>query len=125
MKLKTLKELGASEYEIETYEKIKSMRNNRNVKELILSYYNMPILFIAMFFSIAVSMIIDIYLLIRINSIHNFVTEITFNDSLTIITLLFIINALPVAFMLISLVSVAIHEQYSKKIDDIKKEIYK
>jgi hypothetical protein len=125
MKLKTLKELGISEAEIQIYEKVRKTRNERNIKELIHNFYDLPIFYFIIFSSACVSTLFSIWFFITINNQLNLIKSISFDTSWLLIAYLFALNGLTIVIFLISLFCVGVYHLGSIRKKQIEEEIYK
>jgi hypothetical protein len=125
MKLKTLKELGISEAEIQIYEKVRKTRNERNIKELIHNFYDLPIFYFIIFSSACVSTLFSIWFFITINNQLNLIKSISFDTSWLLIAYLFALNGLTIVIFLISLFCVGVYHSGSIRKKQIEEEIYK
>jgi hypothetical protein len=125
MKLKTLKELGIIEAEIQIYEKVRKTRNERNIKELIHNFYDLPIFYFIIFSSACVSTLFSIWFFITINNQLNLIKSISFDTSWLLIAYLFALNGLTIVIFLISLFCVGVYHLGSIRKKQIEEEIYK
>lgn len=124
MKLKTLKEMGLSDVEITIYDKVRNIKRNRDIKSLIYGCYSIPIFYLIVLFSAIVSSFISLFLLIGINKYFNFISSISFDNVYNLLIFIFILNLLPVMIFLFSIWCMGIYGHYSRRENDIKKEIY-
>lgn len=124
MKLKTLKEMGISDADVTVYEKVRKIRNDRNIKDLIHNFYEMPIFYFMVFASACISTLVSIWFLFVINKQLNLITSITFDTAWLMIAYIFLLNLVVIVIFLVSLFCLSIYYAGSIRKKDIEKEIY-
>ena len=127
MKLKTVQEMGNfTDADMSIYEKVKSIKRNRNTKDLIYRAYDLPLFIGILFSSIAISFVISLFLLLNILTAYSPISfSLSLNDIALALSTLFILSMIPIFVFYLLLWSFAINKHYSKQDKDIEKEIYK
>jgi hypothetical protein len=125
MKLKTLQELGVSEADIQIYDKVRKTRNDRNKKDLIHGFYELPMFYLMIFASAIVSTFISIFFLIQINDRFKFITAISFDAVYELLVSIFILNLLPLLIFLLFALCLGTYQNGILKKKKIEEEIYK
>lgn len=124
MKLKTLKEMGVSDADVTIYDRIRKIRNDRNIKDLIRNFYDLPMFYFMLIASACISTLVSIWFSFMINKQLNLVTSITFDTSWLLICYIFLLNLLVIAIFIVSLFCMSIYHSGSIRKKDIEKEIY-
>jgi ABC-type multidrug transport system fused ATPase/permease subunit len=126
MKLKTIKEMGNyTDAEMSIYEKIRTTRNKRNIKQLVHDFYQLPMFYLALFFSAIVSTFISLFLLIKINDMLHLVDSLTFDTVYILLLLILALNLLPLLIFCLFIVCLSVYHVGSVKEKEIEREIYK
>jgi hypothetical protein len=127
MKLRTVQEIGNfTDADMSIYEKVKSIKRNRNTKDLIYRAYDLPLFIGILFSSIAISFVISLFLLLNILNAYSPVSfSLSLNDVVLALSTLFILSMIPIFVFYLLLWSFAINKHYSKQDKAIEKEIYK
>jgi len=127
MKLKTVKELGNyTDAEMSIYEKIKKTRTERNVKDMVMRLYDVPLFLVLFLGSIAISFVLSLFFILSVLQEYVFISlPVSITESIFLLSGLFILQMLPIFIFYLILFAFALTKQYAKKEIEIEKEIYK